>query len=506
MKILKENRVIDRNAILFFCGGFAFLYFLNAIFPTQSDDLGCRIGGLSAAISSYNNWNGRLGELLRVAFGSYFATTVWYAPINAFIGATVILLLFIIVFARAPKFTLKDCSVFLILIAFLLVDYGFCFGSFFYWAAGSFNHLLAWFFILLWSLPYRFYWQNIFAHNSRQDERRGLKAVFLLVVGFCAGWSTEFGIVFVFLQICFVLYAYIIRRQSLPLWYFIGIISVMSGWLLVYLSPGVVSRIQAIVSGGGEYRSLSEIVHMPPLILIKTIIHTYDKPFRAHPIYYENYILLSLFLLLSAFLSGLNAKKKIITLSVVISLGIVVFLVSKLLFLLCSMFIACMYAREFRKRNDRLFRLFVIITCVFFAEFVFIGSTIQTNIPRRASFHYAVLNFILIAIIMDYCFDMFAGMPKVRLAACICCTIFTFCIVSLAGAECYRMRLKWNAMEKSIEEQKSAGIKHIVVDKETFVSKWRNYSDWSNPDDKEIDDWPNSAYAKVYGVETFTAK
>lgn len=39
MKILKENRVIDRNAILFFCGGFAFLYFLNAIFPMQSDDL-----------------------------------------------------------------------------------------------------------------------------------------------------------------------------------------------------------------------------------------------------------------------------------------------------------------------------------------------------------------------------------------------------------------------------------------------------------------------------------
>ena len=39
MKILKENRVIDRDTVFFFFGVFAFLYFLNAIFPMQSDDL-----------------------------------------------------------------------------------------------------------------------------------------------------------------------------------------------------------------------------------------------------------------------------------------------------------------------------------------------------------------------------------------------------------------------------------------------------------------------------------
>ena len=506
MGSLKDHRVIDRGIVLFFLGIFIWLYFLNAIFPTQSDDLGYGIGGLSAAIHSYNDWNGRLGELLRVAFGSWFAATPWYAPLNAFAGTAVICMLFVAVFGRRPKCDLKDISILLMLISFLLVDFGFCFGSFFYWAAGSFNHLLAWFFILLWILPYRFYWQGIFDHNSCQDERRGLKAVFLSVVGFCVGWSTEFGIVFVFLQICFVLYAYIIRKQRLPLWYFIGIISIVPGWFFLYLSPGVAKRIQVIASTGGEYRSLSEIIHMPPIVLIKTIIHTYDKPFRAHPMYFENYILLSLFLLLSSFLSDPDAKKKIIALLVVVSLGIVVVLVSKFVFLLCSVCIACMYARKFRKRNDRLFRSFVIIACVFFAEFIFIGSTIQTSIPRRATFHYAVLNFILIAIIMDYCFDMFAGKLKVRLTACICCAAFTFCIVSLVGAECYRMRLKWNAMEKSIEKQKSAGIRDIVVDKETFISTWWNYCDCSNPDDKDIDDWPNNVYAKVYGVETFSAK
>lgn len=107
---------------------------------------------------------------------------------------------------------------------------------------------------------------------------------------------------------------------------------------------------------------------------------------------------------------------------------------------------------------------------------------------------------------MDYCFDVFVGKPKVRLVACICCAVFTFCIVLLVGAECYRMRLKWDAMEKSIEEQKSVGIQHVVVDKATFVSRYWNYCDCINPDDKNIDDWPNNVYAEVYDVETFTAK
>ena len=506
MKILKDHRLVDRGIVLFFSGVFVFLCFLNAIFPTQSDDLGYGIGGLSAAIHSYNNWNGRLGELLRVAFGSWLAATPWYAPINAFAGTVVIFMLFVVVFGRRPKWGVKDISILLMLISFLLVDFGFCFGSFFYWAAGSFNHLLAWFFILLWIFPYRFYWQGILTANEYRDGHKLFKTVFLLLIGFCAGWSTEFCIVFIFLQLCLILYAYAVRKLRLPMWYFIGIVAMAVGWFFLYTCPGVAKRIQVIMSTSGEYLSLSEIIHMPPLVLIKTIVHTYDRALRVYPVYFENYILLSLFLLLSSFLSESDAKNKMTALVVVVSLGVVVLLLSKFIFLLYSVCIACIYAYKFRKRNDKLSRSFVIIACVFFAEFIFVGSTIQASIPRRASFHYAVLNFILIAIIMDYCFDIFAGKLKVRLTACICCAVFTFCIVSLVGAECYRMRLKWNAMEKSIEEQKSAGIRHVVVDKETFISRYWNYCDCTNPDAKHIDDWPNTVYARVYGVETFSAK
>lgn len=204
--------------IVYFLTVFIFLCFLNAIFPTQSDDIGREIGGIKAAVSSYNNWNGRFGELLLVAFGSWFSTTPFYAPINALIGASVILMIFVLMFARLPKLTLKDASIFMMLITFLMLDPAFSFGSVFYWAAGSFNYLWAWFLILLYLLPHRFYWQKKFCSegNEGYDKETKLsssfsvknigKLILFLLVAFFAGWSTEFGIVFVVLQICFICY------------------------------------------------------------------------------------------------------------------------------------------------------------------------------------------------------------------------------------------------------------------------------------------------------------
>ena len=108
MQSSKSNFLKTYGGFIFFIGVFVFLYFLNAIFPTQSDDMGAGFGGLTAAINSYNNWNGRFGELLRVSFGSYLATTPFYAPINALVGTAVIFLIFLITFARKPEVSLKD--------------------------------------------------------------------------------------------------------------------------------------------------------------------------------------------------------------------------------------------------------------------------------------------------------------------------------------------------------------------------------------------------------------
>ena len=229
MQSNKSNFLKNYGVFLFFIGVFVFLYFLNAIFPTQSDDMGRGIGGISAAINSYNNWNGRFGELLLVAFGSHLSTTPFYAPINAIVGAAVIFLVFLLIFARKPEFCFKDFSILLILIAFLMIDRVFSFGSVFYWAAGSFNDLWAWFLIILWILPYRFYWQSFFDNlkYNNGNSNKILTLLFLMIIGFLAGWSTELGIVFVFLQVCLILYSYFVLKNHLPIWYFFGVFSMV---------------------------------------------------------------------------------------------------------------------------------------------------------------------------------------------------------------------------------------------------------------------------------------
>ncbi|MEL3901398.1 MAG: DUF6056 family protein [Treponema phagedenis] len=502
MKTFKNTFFINRGALLFFIGVFIWLWYLNAIFPTQSDDMGAGYGGVSAAIHSYYTWNGRFGELLRVSFGSYLATTVWYAPINAFIGASVMLLLFFIVFARFPSLTLKDSSIFLILISFLLVDIGFSFGAVFYWAAGSFNYLWTWLLLFLWMLPYRLYWQRVIDKQPAIPENKLLKTFFLLIIGFCAGWSTEFGIVFVVLQVCFIVYQYTVWKGKLPLWYFIGIASFFAGWFFLYTSPGTAARVQLIVSHGTEFFSLSDLFQMPFLTLVETVFHTYNKSLRW---ILEIYALFSVFLLIVLNVSNTSLCGFLKTAALIVSLGICFFVFPYFFFIPYCIAISVVCIYKFRNTNIKLARVFAAAVFLLFAEFLFIGATIQTSIPIRAGFHYGVLNFALIAIVMNYCFDTFQDDTIIQKRAYMFCAALSLVIVLCVSVECYAMYLKWQKMEQSIELQKMNGIRNVIVDKDVFISRYWGYSNWDNPDEN-FDEWPNTLYANFYGVDTFTAR
>ena len=163
---------------------YLFFFTLNFIFPTQSDDIDGVFGGLSAAINSYIGWNGRIGELLRVAFGASFAHTPFYAFINAFIAVVLLYLFFVLIFARLPltqnkgKFSkFNDISVICFMLICLFAFSGF--GSVFYWAAGSFNYLWAWTLILAWCVPYRLFWGAVWHKFSKFAQHKPKKPKFL---------------------------------------------------------------------------------------------------------------------------------------------------------------------------------------------------------------------------------------------------------------------------------------------------------------------------------------
>lgn len=57
-------------------------------------------------------------------------------------------------------------------------------------------------------------------------------------------------------------------------------------------------------------------------------------------------------------------------------------------------------------------------------------------------------------------------------------------------------------MIASIEAQKAMGSEVAVVSADTFRSNYRGYGDWGNPN-QNTNKWPNTTYAKVFGVERF---
>lgn len=139
-----------------------FLFAINCLFQTQSDDLGAGFGGLSGAISMYMNWNGRFGELLRTAFVGALAPTLFFKIVNTIMGIVFLLAWFVMIYARLPR-SFNDSVVLALSILCLLIFSSF--GSIFVWAAGCLNYLWAYCIVLLVCLPYRFFW-NAIIHNN----------------------------------------------------------------------------------------------------------------------------------------------------------------------------------------------------------------------------------------------------------------------------------------------------------------------------------------------------
>ena len=100
----------SQASLLLFFGLYIFFFTLNAMFPVQSDDLGAPLGNLDSMIGSYMHWNGRIGELLKVWFGSYLAHTPYFPFINTLFGATFLYLFFVLIFGRFPSIVLADLA------------------------------------------------------------------------------------------------------------------------------------------------------------------------------------------------------------------------------------------------------------------------------------------------------------------------------------------------------------------------------------------------------------
>lgn len=108
---------------------------------------------------------------------------------------------------------------------------------------------------------------------------------------------------------------------------------------------------------------------------------------------------------------------------------------------------------------------------------------------------------------MHICFEHFREKGRICRIAFACCAFLSFSMASFVGFECIAMSRKWDKMVESVQRQKAQGIKNIVVDKNTFHSRYWNYGDWGNPKGIEnINNWPNTSYAQHFSVDSFVAE
>lgn len=481
------------KGIFYFVFLFGFLLFLNAIFPVQSDDIGAQIRGIHGAVSAYNGYNSRLGELFKVGWGSVFATTAYFWFVNAFIGAIVVLELFALIFARLPRANVVDLSIFSLLFTWLLLGYSF--GSAFFWAAGSYNYLWPYLFILAWLLPFRFYFESTLKNEVIEEKINYLKGFLLFFCGIVAGWGHELSIIFLLITIFVAIYFKIIKRAGIPLWAYFAFFGLFIGFIILFLAPGPGHRCALFA----QCLSLKELLDLGLFGIIKRAFWVVSL-FDAKKDFW-------FFLLFCVLILCKDFKKEFLykVLFCLVIMSVCLLAKNNLLFLLFG-FISSLYLANVFKGNSLICHSCLVFALVFFSILLSSGAMIQIGFlpPPRGKMHYWIFRTFEYAVIINLIVSFIKSQRIIFLLQKI--AIWLAIIYSLLVAlECFHMSYKWNKMANFINEQKDLGKTEIIIDKKTFKSYWNRYGDWENPEE-DPQWWVNEAYAKHFGIKILIAK
>lgn len=513
---------------------------LNALFPAQSDDLGAHIGTVESIKHSYLHWNARLGELLRVWFGSHLASTPYFAFINPLFCVGLLYLLFGLLFGRTPRLFItqnlsqqpsytkgiidfSDLAILCFILLVFMLNRGF--GAIFFWAAGSLNYLWAYCLILAFCLPYKILLAKSFApqtkihinsttqintqitstnkHSQTKTNlqatprtKENLKSCAMLALGILAGLSSEFGIVLIIFLATLFAFAFH-KGVKLPTWAYFGIVGLAIGFCALYFSPGHAQRAEVVKNLYGGYASLSEIWAMSVsekyarFVLIFSDIKKMLLPLIA-TLGVLAFIVFSRFV--SVFVGALLLVYVVCICVKWGSFGSLAFL------LLPSAALLCMFAYRTSQENKQ---YFLILAGLFLAHFITASATIQVALPNRAKVIFTIIGIAQLIIVARIYAPYLSAKSKIIwqnliIGFCALCALF----VLYASLD---MRLKWERMLATIDTQKALGKQEIIVSKEVFHSFYRNYTDWGNPT-QNPNEWPNTSYARHFEVESFIAK
>lgn len=315
----------------------------------------------------------------------------------------------------------------------------------------------------------------------------------MLILGILAGWASELGIVIVLFQVAFIIFARY-NRIKLPFWYYAGVFGFVVGWCILYFSPGHAARANLEIVKQ-YYTSISELLAMPFVQSFKRFTGTFKD---AMPHLFGAMLGVCAFLWLK--FSSLARKNKVF---IIICTLIFIALYStpnlRFAFVLLSALLCFVAGFLLQKTNQAQMSYLFVLSGLFLVYFLMSAATIQIALPPRAQLPYVLLATTIIIVVWLLLKPYLANFTKlISISICTLCAFYALFVLTAS----VDMRLKWERMLALIDAQKAMGNEYVVVRADTFRSYYKGYGDWGNPNEN-INEWPNTSYAKVFGVKKF---
>ena len=253
---------------------------------------------IESQIIHYNLWGGRTVVhfilqcllLIKSFFIIHLLNTIVF-----------ILFLTLIQFQILGKIKFNTSLIFLIFSLTLIVQPAF--GETCLWLTGSINYLWGTTIILFFLLPYRLY-RNRKINNTKSF----FYSVLMLSTGIITGWTNENTVMGLIIVIIGFLFYYLkIEKFKIPIWFYSGLVGVITGYILMIVAPG--NFIRASEAGS------------PNILVLAFRFFSATEAFTSY-LSLLNFGLIISIILLIKFSKGTNSKNLIIISSIYL-LGVI---------------------------------------------------------------------------------------------------------------------------------------------------------------------------------------
>ncbi len=353
-------------------------------------------------------------------------------------------LIFLIYFYSYGTFKNVNLTWF-ILINFILWGVTPNFGQSFLWLIGSSNYMYGILLILVFLVPYRMEMNDNTDYRKENKLYKFLKAIICLIMGIISGWTNENTSVSLIVIIILSLGLYKLKNKKYEIWMFSGFLGSIIGCIIMLTSPGQSSRL----SGAGGFGNI--ISWIKRFCFISFDLFTYLMPI----------ILLLAFCIIIYFYTGKSKNYKNLAVFFIFFIG-------------------------------ALASIYSMIASPAFPDRVWSGSIIILTISVGNIFS-----------LIDWSSNKL--IKHFIIAIILLCSLNFLSNYVNGYFDLKSIKLENDSRVSYIEEEKKKGNINVEINPIKGYTKYSCF-DYNGDLNSDKNEWPNTAIARYYGLETISEK